>query len=160
MLVNCTVSLSASLVILSYLSPASPNQDEARCKAEYLRNFAKSSLALGFCVFKEENLTPDIRFINPPTSGIFLISCTITPYKVDLELQALLAARTAACAATFFLLRVAVWVGVWQRWRTLTNMRPRSTLAERIRRERPSREDTTREAYSGIPLRNAPPFQN
>jgi hypothetical protein len=92
-----------------------PNQDEARCKAEYLRNFAKSSLALGFCVFKEENLTPDIRFINPPTSGIFLISCTIIPYKVDSKLQVLLAARAAARAATFFLFRVVVRVRVLQR---------------------------------------------
>jgi hypothetical protein len=112
-----------------------PNQDEARCKAEYLRNFAKSSLALGFCVFKEENLTPDIRFINPPTSGIFLISCTIVPYKVDSKSQVLLAARAAARAATFFLFRVVVRVRVLQRWRT-----PSRTA------ERPLRKTSSRTA--------------
>jgi hypothetical protein len=115
-----------------------PNQDEARCKAEYLRNFAKSSLALGFCVFKEENLTPDIRFINPPISSIFLISCTIVPYKVDLKSQVLLAARAAARAATFFLFRVVVRVRVLQRWRTL------SRTAERPLRKTSSRTAAAR----------------
>jgi hypothetical protein len=48
--------------------------------------FAKSSLALGVYTFYEEILTPNIYFINPLILSIFLLSYSITLYKVNREI--------------------------------------------------------------------------